>query len=41
MVLIQAPDDEYGKVCRNAADKIQKINSKIEAETTDETDFDF
>jgi len=41
--LIQLLNDpnEYRKVRRNAAEAIQKINFKIEAETTDETDFDF
>ena len=34
-------EDEYEKVRQNTAEAIQTINSKIEAETTDETDFNF
>ena len=39
--LIQVLDDQYADVRSYAAKEIRKINSKIEAETTDEIDFDF
>ena len=40
--LIQAlKDDQDSTVRSRAAKAIRKINSKIEAETTDETSFDF
>ena len=40
-LVCDALEDEYEKVRQNAAEAIQTINSKIEAETTDETSFDF
>lgn len=39
--LIQLLDDKDSKVRKYTAEAIQTINSKVEAETTDEIDFDF
>jgi len=39
--LIQGLKDYDSDVHKSAVDEMQKIGSKIEAETTDETSFDF
>jgi HEAT repeat protein len=39
--LIETLKDSKCQVRHNAAEAIRKINSKIETETTDETNFDF